>query len=108
MVPVSRRDAPVSEVLGCVVGRAVSIRITSPVAEKVSPLCLSLYTKARNRGNGRLPVPWLHGSADAVPRGNCNGLERKRIEEEKRVKDYPLDNSRYNESYRLASQGGWP
>jgi len=58
---VSRRVVPVSEVLDCVVGRAESIRITSPVAAGYPPHRLSLYTKAGNRGNGV-----LEGKPDAA------------------------------------------
>jgi hypothetical protein len=41
-------------------------------------------------------------------RMQLNRLKGKGMRAGKRSKDYPLDNSRDNEYYDPASQGGWP
>src|SRR5208283_406075 len=57
MVIVSRRVAPPSVDLLCVVGSAESIRISSPGAAKDAPHSVTLYTKAGTRGNGAVLLP---------------------------------------------------
>src|SRR5579859_270996 len=108
MVTVSRRVAPVSDDLVCVVGRAESIRITSPeAASHPAALPITLH-QSRNPGK------WSAGGPAGQPMQGCGqgrsrkDLEGKGIDAGRSTADYPLDNSRYNEYYRPASPGGSP